>query len=361
MNNKKFIWILLRGGMDGLSLLPPYGLDEYYSLRPHIAIPKEKLIKINDKFGMYPSLKNGLFQLFQNNQLLIYPQSGQFHNSKNHYKAQKQMEIGSSDQNVKSGFLNRMAQYVANAIPVCFSPELPQVFRGDLIVNNISIERYITNINLSNQHKLFEQFKNTSFKEHFKKILQHKKIMESIQEDYLNFESKNLGEKIGIYIKESNSNIAFIDTGHNWDTHSLFNPGVIHGNESHNFDKHSIDVSSDGRLYFLFNMLDETIMSLKKGLAEDWNNTVIAINTEFGRSNYENGSQGLDHGYGSMMLVTGGLVKQSNIIGDIQSLKEEDSFEGKYLNVTQEYREILSLIFKEYLELNEQQIKSIFI
>lgn len=361
MNNKKFIWILLRGGMDGLSFLPPYGLDEYYSLRPHVSIPKNKLIKINDKFGMYPSLKNGIYKLFENGQMLLFPQSGQHENSKNHLSSQKTMEIGSYIPDINSGFLNRMAQAIPYSNPYCFSNELPTVFKGDLLVNNISIENYKSSITQQNQHNLFNKFKQNDFHNFFKKIVLHKKIMNQLHENYPNFEKINYAEKIGIFIREANIDISFIDTGHNWDTHSLFNPGVIHGTESHNFDKHSIDVSNDGRLFFLFNMLESTLLSLKSGLKEEWDNTVIAINTEFGRSHNENGSQGFDHGHGSLMIVTGGAIKESKIIGDIFSLNPEHSFEEKHLHVTHEYKEVLISLFKTYFLLNEYTINKIFL
>ncbi len=360
MNNKKFIWILLRGGLDGISLLPPYGLDEYYSLRPNISIPKNKVLKINDKYGIYPSLKNGLYELFQNGNLLLYPQSGHRTFTDNHYTAQKQMERASFLESDNSGWLNRMVSFVNDANPISFSPDYPMVFRGKNIINNVGIERYNSKINQSNQHQIFEILKQTQLKNVFKKVLEQKKTMENLLVEYPEFNNKSYAEKIGIYLRETDSNLAFLDTGHNWDTHSLFNPGVVHGNESHNFDKHSIDVSTDGRLFFLFNMLDETIMSLKKELKDEWNNTLIAINTEFGRSNAENGSQGLDHGYGGLMMVTGGLIKESKIIGDIESLKPEDSYQGKYLHVKNDYRDVLSELFEKHLDLEHSIINKIF-
>ena len=40
-----------------------------------------------------------------------------------------------------------------------------------------------------------------------------------------------------------------------------------------------------------------------------WDDTVIAVITEFGRRNYENGSEGTDHGHAFCELLIGGAVR----------------------------------------------------
>ena len=40
-----------------------------------------------------------------------------------------------------------------------------------------------------------------------------------------------------------------------------------------------------------------------------WNNTVIALVSEFGRRNYDNNSGGTDHGGGNCMMLTGGAIR----------------------------------------------------
>lgn len=55
------LFVLLRGGADGLSMLVPYNNSNYYEARPIISIPKEKCIPINETFGLNPALKKFIY------------------------------------------------------------------------------------------------------------------------------------------------------------------------------------------------------------------------------------------------------------------------------------------------------------
>jgi uncharacterized protein (DUF1501 family) len=87
-NNPNLLFVLLRGGADGLSMLVPYSDSNYYEQRPRIAIPKEKCISINNTFGLNPSLSNYV-NWYKNNQAVFIPAAGQINNSRSHFQAQK--------------------------------------------------------------------------------------------------------------------------------------------------------------------------------------------------------------------------------------------------------------------------------
>src|SRR4029077_2898460 len=57
---RKFVVVICRGGLDGLSLSPPVGDPEYARLRGPIAIPTFAApggaLKLDDTFGLHPSL-----------------------------------------------------------------------------------------------------------------------------------------------------------------------------------------------------------------------------------------------------------------------------------------------------------------
>jgi uncharacterized protein (DUF1501 family) len=57
---KKMVVVMLRGAVDGLSVVAPYGEHEYAASRPQIALPApgadDGLIKLNSLFGLHPSL-----------------------------------------------------------------------------------------------------------------------------------------------------------------------------------------------------------------------------------------------------------------------------------------------------------------
>lgn len=51
------VLIELKGGNDGLNILIPYTDKLYYKKRPSIAIPKRKILTLNNVVGLHPSLK----------------------------------------------------------------------------------------------------------------------------------------------------------------------------------------------------------------------------------------------------------------------------------------------------------------
>lgn len=51
------ILIELKGGNDGLNTVVPYTSAQYYALRPRIAIKREQVLQLDDRYGLHPSLQ----------------------------------------------------------------------------------------------------------------------------------------------------------------------------------------------------------------------------------------------------------------------------------------------------------------
>jgi uncharacterized protein (DUF1501 family) len=61
--------------------------------------------------------------------------------------------------------------------------------------------------------------------------------------------------------------------------------------------------------------LDKGLAELKAGIGDEWQNTVVIIGPEFGRTAKENGTGGTDHGTGSALFLAGGAVNGGKIKG----------------------------------------------
>lgn len=75
--------VQLTGGNDGLNTVVPYTDDEYRRQRPKLAIPTDRLLKLNDQLGLHPAAR-GLADLWEDNKLAIvqgvgYPQPNRSH------------------------------------------------------------------------------------------------------------------------------------------------------------------------------------------------------------------------------------------------------------------------------------------
>jgi uncharacterized protein (DUF1501 family) len=80
--------------------------------------------------------------------------------------------------------------------------------------------------------------------------------------------------------------------------------------------------------------LDQGLEQLKKGLKDQWQNTVVIVATEFGRTAKENGTGGTDHGTASAMSLAGCAVKGGEVLGDWPGLKNSQLFEQRDLMPT---------------------------
>jgi len=72
----------------------------------------------------------------------------------------------------------------------------------------------------------------------------------------------------------------------------------------------------------------------------------------------ENGNRGTDHGHANVMFVLGGSVRGGQIYGNWPGLEQEQLYEGRDLNVTTDFRAVLSeLVLKQ---MGNREIASVF-
>src|ERR1700733_5082844 len=140
-NKKKLIVVFQRGAADGLNIVVPFGEENYYRIRPTIAIPQPRngvegtAVDLDGFFGLHPSL-SPLGPLFHNGQLAIVHAAGSPDTTRSHFDAQDFMESGTPGvKATDDGWLNRTIQTIPeeNASPfraVAMGPNLPRMLRG---------------------------------------------------------------------------------------------------------------------------------------------------------------------------------------------------------------------------------------
>ena len=121
--------------------------------------------------------------------------------------------------------------------------------------------------------------------------------------------------------------------------------------------------TADAASLTLANRLDELGQGLAvyaEEMGPMWDNTVVVVLSEFGRTFRENGNRGTDHGHGSVHWVLGGTVRGGRVAGEQQAVTSATLFQNRDYPVLNEYRAMLGGLFSRMYGLNAQQVAQVF-
>ena len=127
------------------------------------------------------------------------------------------------------------------------------------------------------------------------------------------------------------------------------------------WDTHANEGGAVGRLAQLLSGLDGALAEFESGLGARWRDTVVVVATEFGRTAKINGTQGTDHGTGTIALLAGGAVKGGRVIADWPTLKTASLYQGRDLAPTTDLRAVFKGMLADHLGLGERALgESVF-
>ena len=122
------------------------------------------------------------------------------------------------------------------------------------------------------------------------------------------------------------------------------------------WDTHANEGGATGRLAQLLGGLDGALAEFESGLGERWRDTVVVVATEFGRAARINGTEGTDHGTGTIALLVGGAVKGGRIISDWPGLKPANLYQGRDLAPTTDLRAVFKGVLHDHLGIGEMAL-----
>ena len=142
----RFIFVILRGALDGLAAVPPVGDPDYTRLRGELAL-SSGTFRLDDTFALHPSL-SFLAQQWQAKQLAVVHAVSTPYRERSHFDAQDVLETGFARAHAsRSGWLNRALPALpdsksagANA-GVALGANVPLVMRGEVEVASWSPNR----------------------------------------------------------------------------------------------------------------------------------------------------------------------------------------------------------------------------
>ena len=358
---KTLIVIFQRGGCDGLNTVVPYHDEHYYQLRPTIAIAPpdstnpEAGLALDDKFALHPSLAP-LLPYYQQGQLAVLPAVHYPDGSRSHFRGQHLIESAQLTDEASDGWLNRHMQTQVFSSPfraVGIGDELAQSLRGSVTASSFtSLDNFGLGVSTEEESLLLNRikpiFNQSAATNATKELLQRfgKKTfddlayIQSIRDQGYTVDNgamypengfgRDLQQVAQLIKAGAGLELATVDIG-GWDTHSNQGAGEATGSQARSLSSFA-----------------QGIAALAQDLGPHMNDVVIMTSTEFGRTAQENGSRGTDHGYASSWFVLGNTIN-GGIKGDWPGLAPDQLMQGRFLDMSVDYRDIYYQILQHHL------------
>jgi uncharacterized protein (DUF1501 family) len=331
--DNRFVTIILRGAMDGLDLVQPYGDPAFATLRPKLGLtPDAGLLDLDGFYGLNPAA-SALMPLWQARQLsFVHAVSTPYRNQRSHFEGQDILETGGADKSQKTGWLNR-------ALAV-----IPRSDARRAIDINTSMELILTGPNKADAWSSQSSFAlaedEIAFLDRlyaddpaFAKALNEAKAADTTADLLYGDEKRGAGiadmaKLTAGMLKEDYRIASFSING--WDTHV---------GQAQKFRNAARDLAT-------------AIITLKDGLGEDiWNKTTVLAMTEFGRTVRENETSGTDHGTGSLSILAGGSLAGGRVLGEWPGLGEGRLLDDRDLMPTGDVREVAAAMLHRQFDI----------
>ena len=344
---QRFVVVILRGALDGLSAVVPHGDPALAGLRGEL-IP-DGLLDLGGFYGLHPSLTN-LHDMYRAGELLPMHAVAGPTRVRSHFEAQDCLESG-ADHRMSSGWLNRAVATMPGASDgrpegdaMAIGVSVPLLLRGSARVGNWAPHGVVTpNPDLYTQIAALNQADHVT----------GPAIVEGLRER--GFTSEVLTDDNGEPAANRSAFPALARAGGEM-LRAADGPRVA-ALEIGGWDTHAAQVP---RLTRVLKDLDAGLAGLKQGLGPAWPQTAVLVMTEFGRTARVNGTKGTDHGTGTVAFVLGGAVAGGRVAADWPGLAPGKLLENRDLQPTRDLRAIAKGLLAQHLGLDATALASVF-
>jgi len=362
----RFVFVMLRGALDGLSAVPPVGDPGYATLRGQIALAKSgegAALALEGPFGLHPALKF-LHESYAAKELAVLHAVASPYRERSHFDAQNVLESGDlRPHGSTSGWINR----ALTALPsgksreagVALGANVPLAMRGPAEVASWSPTKIaaldeatlarITDLYARDpllSQRLAEALESDAIANEAQTAADTQSqdaamamtdtksdtVVERDAKEKRNYNARytEVARAAGGFLKRDDGpRVAMFDTT-GWDTHA---------NEG----------GAQGQLALRLRGLDAAMATLKESLGPVWRNTVVLVATEFGRTAAINGTRGTDHGTGAAAFLLGGAVAGGRVLADWPGLAPSNLLDYRDLKPTRDLRTVMKGVLRDHL------------
>jgi uncharacterized protein (DUF1501 family) len=346
----RLIVVILRGALDGLATVAPIGDPDYVGLHGAIALAGDgphPALPLDSFFALHPSMPE-FARMYRDKQAAVVHAVATPYRERSHFDGQDVLESGfAGPGRVQSGWLNRALEAlprgprVVGALAV--GPTAPLVLRGAApTVGWAPVTLPQADDDTAMRLVDLYAHRDPALAAALTQGLKLEKV--AFGDD---MKPKPGGNQIAAMrqVARGAAKLMAADDGpriaalafDGWDTHANEGGAV-------------------GRLAQLLSGLDGALADFESGLGSRWRDTIVVVATEFGRTARINGTQGTDHGTGTIALLAGGAVKGGRIIADWPTLKAASLYQGRDLAPTTDLRAVFKGVLADHLGLSERAL-----
>ena len=349
MAERRFVLVILRGGMDGLATVVPTGDPDFSRVRsrlgPEPTTDAEEMVALDGDFALHPALSS-LGPLVEAGELAAVHAVATPYRDRSHFDVQEVLENGTgAPGGARDGWLNRALGGTVGGpamAGVAIGRGVPLVLRGSHEVTSVDP----TGVNIT--HDPFVQEVAALWDDD---PLLHSGLAQGIAARELTGGEEGEGQKrsrrrdgalsamatgVGAVLVQG-PQVAVIELS-GWDTHA----------------------SQDRALARSLDGLGTGIIALRAALGDTWQHTVVCCVSEFGRTVAPNGTGGTDHGTAGAVLLAGGAVAGGRVHGTWPGLAEADRLDGRDLRPTTDVRAVFKGLLEDHLGLPRAAVARAF-
>jgi uncharacterized protein (DUF1501 family) len=357
---KTLVIVQLSGGNDGLNTVVPFRNDIYYRERPTLAIPSEKVLKLNDEIGLNPAMES-LKSLYDDGLVTVVNNVGYPNPDRSHFRSMDIWQTASrSDQYLSTGWLGRYLDANCSG-----SGCLPyQAIEVDDTLSLALKGKQVNGLAMLDPKKLYNQTQNS-----FVHGLANVKIDHAAGSDNLHYLYKTLAEtnssaayvydkagKFGNAVHRTQGAYPATELGNRLKTVSeLIQSGVatsVYYISISGFDTHINQPGQQERLLRQYADAVKAFMGDMKATNRE-QDVLLMTFSEFGRRVKQNASNGTDHGTANNVFLIGGDLRPGKVFNEAPNLTNLD--EGD-LTYTVDFRTIYASLLRNWLKVDDVAI-----
>jgi len=335
---RRFALVILRGAMDGLSVVAPLSDPDYAPLRGTLAIgtptAPNGALPLDGRFWLHPALAP-LHPLYGRGEMVIVHAMASPYRERSHFDGQNVIETGMvrPGDTGQGGWLNRTLATLggtgmsAGIRGVAFTSAMPLVLQGHAPASNWQpggVRADLTEAVL----RMYEI--DPILRAAYAQGMATHGMVDALAANAKGRDFRSLGIVAGTTLAaEDGPNVAMLEIG-GWDTH------IGQG-------------AAKGRLAGALQQLAAGLDAMRTSLGLRWSDTVIVAVTEFGRTAHQNGTGGTDHGTATAGFAIGGAVAGGRVIADWPGLSNAALYQGRDLAPTTDLRSFIKGLLGDHL------------